>query len=490
MLNCLSSRRIAVVLATLLFSLIPELAFSQSPETSQTSEVPQTSEAVEQRLGQLEAEVQRLRQSRIAGPPPPSTSEDDAFGSLTEPWDDCTLPGDQCAGDGSMFGNHGDPKYPTVKLTGFFQADWGWFNQDLNNVAAVGDLQDGGDFRRTRLAAKGDVWDNVGYIIEMDFSAPGRPSFMDVWAEIRDVPVFNRVRIGQFRQPIGMGALTSVRELPFLECALPFAFLPFRQLGVMAHGQSENQRVTWAASAFRFPTDAFGGNVGDNGGYATAARVTWLPLYEDDGEFLIHVGAATSFGDPANNRVRYRNQPEFFVAETGGADLVPGGVPSNVPPFVDTGPIAANNFTIPGVEAAAVWHSFYIQSELLYSIVNQIGGPTLTFPGLYAHMGLFLTGETRPYNRANGVFSRIKPLDPVDGKGGLGAWEVAARWSYLDLNDAAIRGGRLQDVTIGLNWYLNPFMKFQVNYIRAFLASPISGDSTADIIAARAQVDF
>ncbi|MFV2068592.1 MAG: OprO/OprP family phosphate-selective porin, partial [Pirellulales bacterium] len=380
--------------------------------------------------------------------------------------------------------------FPTVRLTGFFQADAGWFYQDAASRLAVGDVQDGADFRRARLAATGNVWDNVGYILEYDFAFPGRPNFMDVWLEVRDLEVLGNLRVGQFKHPIGMEGLTSVRELTFMERALPFAFLPFRQIGLMAHDVAEDESSTWSVSAFRFPTDAFGGNVGDNGGYAMATRFTWLPVDEVDSGSFVHFGAAYSFGDPATDRVRYRNQPEFFVSETGGADLVPVGVPANVPPFVDTGPIAANNFNLFGVEAATSVGSLHLQSESIYAVVNQIGGPTVAFSGAYVQAGYILTGETRPYDHDKGVLGRIVPDEPFSRYRGRGAWEVAVRWSYLDLSDKNIRGGRLNDLTAGINWYLNRFTKCQLNYIHAFLDTPGLGDSDADIVAARGQIDF
>lgn len=187
--------------------------------------------------------------------------------------------------------------------------------------------------------------------------------------------------------------------------------------------------------------------------------------------------------------MRYRNQPEFFISETGGADLVPAGVPTNVPVFVDTGPIAAQNFNLFAIEGGIGFGSLYLQSEAMYAVVNQIGGPTVSFSGAYAHAGYFLTGEVRPYNRKAGVFGRVKPLNDF-GPCGMGAWEIAARWSYIDLNDANIAGGRMNDVTFGVNWYLNQRTKFQFNYIHAFLTNPTFGDNEAGIFAWRGQVDF
>lgn len=380
----------------------------------------------------------------------------------------------------------GTGQYPTVRLSGFFQADGGLFAQSSANRAAVGDIQDEADFRRARLQAIGDVWNNVGYSIEFDFAFPGRPSFMDVWMEIRDVIGGGNLRIGQYRQPIGMDGLTNVKELTFIERALPFALLPFRQIGAMWHTTGPDDASTFALSLFRFPTGPFGGNFGDNGGYSFATRVTGLLVDDGDGA-LVHVGGAFSFMDPSNDAVRYRDQPEFFVSETGGAATP---VPSPVPPFVDTGAIPTDNISLLGAELAGRFGQLHLQSELLVSVVQRIGAGSVVFPGMYVQAGYLLTGEVRPYNRKAGVLGRINPNSPFSSSGGRGAWEVAARWSYLDLSDASIRGGKLNDLTFGLNWYLNPHTKFQFNYIIAFLDSPVNNHSTAGIATLRAQVDF
>jgi phosphate-selective porin OprO/OprP len=97
-----------------------------------------------------------------------------------------------------------------------------------------------------------------------------------------------------------------------------------------------------------------------------------------------------------------------------------------------------------------------------------------------------------------GQIDRVKPFENFfwlrtrDGNpcSGCGAWEVAARLSYIDLSDENIRGGRLTDVTLGINWYLNPYCKFVGNYIHAFLDHPVRGDSDTDIYAVRAHLDF
>lgn len=118
--------------------------------------------------------------------------------------------------------------YPTVKLGGFFQAEAGWFHQDAESLAQLGDIQDNRGFRRTRLGASGKVAENVSYLLEMDFALLGRPSFRDVRMDISSVPLLGNVRVGVFRQPFGMEELTSARELTFLERSSLQGLAPFR----------------------------------------------------------------------------------------------------------------------------------------------------------------------------------------------------------------------------------------------------------------------
>ncbi|MCA8997995.1 MAG: hypothetical protein KDA80_13445 [Planctomycetaceae bacterium] len=383
--------------------------------------------------------------------------------------------------------------YPTVKVTGFFQADSVWVHQDADNRIAIvdgaplGDIQDGVDFRRARLAAAGDLAKNLGYMIEMDFAFPGRPSFMDVYGDIRDLPVVGNLRFGQWRQPFSIDGLTSVKELVFLERALPFAFLPFRQTGVGFYDSNECLGLTWAGSVFRYPVDFFGGNVGDDGGYGFAGRVTWLALDWSKCQ-TVHVGAGYSFADPSNDQIRFRNQPELFVGETPGAPF-PAPMPGSIPAFVDTGALAANNYNLYGTELASTWGPLFFQSEWMVATVDRIAAADTTFWGAYAQVAYCLTGEYHPYNKKSGVYTRIVPDHPLQRCCGFGAWEIAARWSMIDLVDQDVRGNELQDLTLGLNWYLHKNMKFQFNYIHPILTAD-NGTSSADLFALRGQVDF
>ena len=187
--------------------------------------------------------------------------------------------------------------------------------------------------------------------------------------------------------------------------------------------------------------------------------------------------------------MRYRSQPEFFIAETGGAAFVPAGVPSQIPPFVDTDVIPTKTANLFAAELACTSGPLHAQAEVIYASIDRLAASRVAFSGVTAQVAYVLTGEHRPYNRKAGVLGRIVPRHDF-GRQGHGAWEVAGRWSTLDLDDSDVRGGTLDTTTLGLNWYLNQHAKFQFNYIHAFLNSPMNGKSDADLFAVRAQVDF
>lgn len=374
------------------------------------------------------------------------------------------------------------PKYPTVAVTGFFQADALWFTQDAANREAVSGVHDVVDFRRARLAAKGNVAENVSYMIEFDFGFPGRPSFMDVWLDIADLPI-GHFRAGQWRQPFSMDALTSVRELAFFERALPFAFIPFRQTGIGFYDTALDERMTWAISGYRFPTNVFG-NVSGDDGYGMSTRLTGLLFSDPETNQNTHVGFGYTWNEPATGFTEIRTPPEVGFTQLDFRD-----VDFEVPFFVDTGRIPNDSYQVIGFELAQSFGSLVLQSEFMLASVGQVGGPTLTFSGMYAQASYVLTGEERKYNRSQGVFDGVDPANNF-GSCGWGAWELAARWSYIDLNDDNIRGGRLDDLTFGLNWYLNTHTKFQFQYVRSWLDSPVNGESACSIFGVRAQLDF
>lgn len=381
-------------------------------------------------------------------------------------------------------------QYPTFNWSGFLQVDSGWFIQDDANVEAVGKIGDRTGLRRVRLRAYGNTRRTTAYVVDLDFAASGHPSFRDVALSFHEVPLLQNVYFGYFQQPFSLDAMTSGQELLFVERRLPFAFAPFRQTGLATSGTYLEDRVRWAVSVYRFPTDQYGRSIGSSGGYALASRVTCLPWYQAEGRRLLHLGFGYSYGDPGDNLVEYQIQPGFFVAETGGSAAEEGGN-TGVPVFVDTGDIPTHSYSLFNAELGANLGPLHFQSEVTVSIVDQRGGPTTTFSGAYAQLGYYLTGESRPYDLREGVFKHARPLRDFRLRGdGHGAWEIAAGWSYIDLNDQNIQGGSMSEYSLQLNWYLNPLTKLMIAHTHSFLRDPEVGPSEAKIVGLRAQFRF
>lgn len=418
------------------------------------------------------------------------------------------------------------PSYPTARLSGFFHVDQGFFSQDATNRATLGDIQDGVGFRRARLQAVGAVSEFTTYSIEMDFATAGRPSFQDVWVEQKHLPFFGNLRIGQYRQPLTMDSLTPIRQLEFLERSLPFqAFDAFRRVGVMAYDKSDNEMSSWAYGVYKtgglnngpINDGRFGLDIGDQGGYSFAMRGTHLLYYDEaaDGRYLLHVGGHANFSrmtaSLANPVPYYQAQviPEFFVGDISNGFTTTTGTPT----FLNTGRIAADSYGFHGLQLAGQSGPAHFQAEYMFTSVNQIGAPNLFYDGFYVQGGYFLTGENRAYNRTFGTFDRIVPYTDFFGLGrhesicGWGAWEATARWSYVNLSDpnaVPLPGqpvppappnvfpnpGSMNESTLGLNWYWNPYAKVQFCWMHCMLNDDATGDSTADIFASRFQLEF
>jgi phosphate-selective porin OprO/OprP len=431
-------------------------------------------------------------------------------------------------------------EWPTFLITGFLQLDTAYYDQTPQNRATVGDAQDGTGFRRARLAVKGKVAEFTNYQMEVDFATAGRPSFFDNYVEQQNIPWIGTTKIGQFCQPFSVDSLTGFRNLTFLERSLPFlAFVPFRRLAIQNSDIADDQMTQWAYSFYRtggfnnapLGDDRFATDFGDVGGYSFSSRITHLLQYDPhaDDRYLWHVGASYNFsvlgandafgsgtaGNAGSPRPFYqaRVQPEFGTLgypENGGGF---GNAVNGTPTFADTGRYAADSFHLFGFETVYQAGPLGITSEYMGTVVNSVVGQ-IFYQGAYIQAGYRLTGEHRVYDKNTGTLGRLTPFTEFiplgdDGVRGWGAWEVAARWSFVDLrNPNSLDGhyynaatntftgtskagnGILNDTTVGLTWFLNRHFKVQFNWIHAMLNNTAKGGSTADLFVNRVQVDF
>ncbi len=374
-------------------------------------------------------------------------------------------------------------QYPTGELSGFLQVDSAAFNESAATRAAFGVINNKTAVRRARLALTGDLQSNVGYKLDAEFATPGHPTARDVFIDFKNRPLADRLVFGSTKVPFQLEALTSSKDFTFAERAPFFTFSPFRQVGIWADGTFEEERGTWSIAGFRAGKGGLVLNHSKDG-HGIAGRTTVLPWYEDNGRYLLHTGVNYSFFQPYGNSVRYDARLSFFSNQEPGINT-PG-----VPVLVDTGNIPANGVNLFNYELAGTLGAFNYQNEITFSLVDQIGGPSLIFYGGYTQIGWFLTGETRSYNRKTGVFGTLVPKESFFD-GGSGAWELAVRGSYLNLNDKNIQGGRLNSIELALNWFLSQNVSMKFNCLRGFIEnSTTTGNVDLDICGGRLQIIF
>jgi phosphate-selective porin OprO/OprP len=156
--------------------------------------------------------------------------------------------------------------------------------------------------------------------------------------------------------------------------------------------------------------------------------------------------------------------------------------------LVSTGPLPAKGGTAWGLEASANLANLYFAGELYEfgierdtACVGCAPGADPSFSGWYAEGSWILTGEAKTYqpnatNNGMATYANPRVAAPF-ARGGWGAWELAARYSTLDLNwragaagttcapAACIRGGEQKIWSIGLNWYLNDNFRLMLDWM-------------------------
>ena len=373
-----------------------------------------------------------------------------------------------------------------LQFGGRLQSDWAMVDLNQPLESAIGGEGHGTEFRRARLYFSGSVYDRVIFKAQYDFAntGDGETALKDAYIGLTNLGPIDKVLVGHMKESFSIDELTSSKYITFMERSLAGAFSPGRNTGFAIHDTVLDKRILWQLGTFKDSNDS-GYGFDDDGMWNVTGRIAGVPLYEDDGAKVVHLGFAYShqFRGGSDFMLRYRQRPESHLA----------------PYLADTGAmIPTNDINLINPEIAVVWGPASFQAEYMRSFVEGDDGMRdMTFWGSYAQLSYFLTGEHRNYKLGSGAFDRVKPnanFNPA--KGDWGAFELGVRYSYLDLNDEFMRGGKLWDITAGLNWYLFPNTRVTLNYVHSELDNrlispdPDDLDGNADLVQARFQLDF
>ena len=360
------------------------------------------------------------------------------------------------------------------------------------------------EFRRLRLSAAGHGYGVFDYRLEFDIGSGTRENdtmlngveIADVYVSARDVPLFGEIRMGYVKKPFGLENLASSSHVTFMERGLPAELSSLRELGIAAFNYTSLENTTFAAGVFLHDfLDTEYAVVDDSQGFNFVGRLTHLPYYDQwsEGRYLVHTGIAYAFTQPRRQTHPFLPALPFYPVEFDARPEINRG--SNL---VTTGDLNTRQVHTANAEAAIVWGPVSAQAEATMVRVKEVDLGTVDLYGTYVMASYFLTGENRGYDREKAAFDRVTPyenfwiVDTCRGpQAGWGAWEVAARWSYLDFSDIA--GQQLNDLTVGVNWYWNPHSRMMLNWIHPFAHRSPNGlgiDSQGDILAMRLEVEF
>jgi len=361
-----------------------------------------------------------------------------------------------------------------VAIGGRLQFDAAFFDEDEGSIGR------GSEIRRARLYVAGTFDRHWSYKNQIDFAGEA-VSINDAYLRYSGLPA--RLTLGNFKEPFSLEELVSARFTTFMERALPNVFAPARNVGLAADMNGRlASRGGWSASL-----GVFGEGVNDSGfdsnfrreddeGVGVTGRLTVAPIATDDR--LVHLGGAASYRDTGDGTtLRLRQRFESHIADRR---------------LVDTGLIfGVDSLLRTGTEAALAWGPFSLQGEYMQAGLQRSGPEDLDFSGYYVYGSWFLTGESRAaaYSTGSGKFGRLVPNAPVGV--GLGGWELATRFSRIDLSDRDIAGGEEENLTVALNWYPTYNVRFGAEYVHVLDVSggPNDGDEPA-AFQMRAQVDF
>jgi phosphate-selective porin OprO and OprP len=381
----------------------------------------------------------------------------------------------------------------TFALRSLIQFDSGYFSQGRNPANV--DLNSGSNFRRAQFGFTGTAWRDWSYNFTYDFGGNGVEKngyIYTAYLQYDGLKPFG-FRVGAFAPPAGIDDATGSADLLFLErtsvtdIARNIAGAPSRE-GVSVFAQGERYLVSVAYTGKKV-TDAAAFDAQE----AIVSRASWLAVSNSDVKWLLDANVTHVLKTPdlapgtnGSNVFRFINGPEIAIDATR---------------TVDTGNIDTQRVTQWGVETAATYGPLYGQAGYFrFNVDRRTLLPDPNFRGWYALATWSLTGETHSYDPATASFRGLRPAKPLGSDGGIGAWEIKARYSNVNLDyfagvaaaSGGVAGGVQNVWSLGLNWYPTSGIRFALNYdnIQVNHINAPATDISANAISLRSQISL
>ncbi len=308
--------------------------------------------------------------------------------------------------------------------------------------------------RRVRPILAGTLYHDFDFFFQPDFGQNAAAVY-DAYLDVKPFSYVN-LRIGKFKLPLGLERLQTDSYLTFAERGLTADLIPQRDTGLELYGGFFGNALTYQAAFTNGTADgAFTPDSDSNNAKVGTLRVFAQPFKNSNTDPLKGLGLGLAGGYSADGTAlptfkTAAGQEQFFSYNTGVSF---DGEQSHLNP-----------------EANYYYGPLGLYGE--YAESNQVA--QLAKVKTRLTNDAWQGGVSWVLTRENASYTGVSPNKNFDLQSGTwGAWEVAARYQKLQIDpqtftlgfaSLATSASRATAYTLGLNWYLNKFVKFVTDY--------------------------
>jgi phosphate-selective porin len=359
----------------------------------------------------------------------------------------------------------------------FSISPYGYVNTDYRAYHGDGAPANTFVLRQARFGFQGNYGSHFDFAILADAAATTGSVVRDVYLNVRYNPML-QFQAGQFKTPFGQETGIGDTSLDFVERGFqsllyPSAATAYRSPGAAFHGDIDGGVVQYWVGAFNGKGYALANTTNQP---EVVGRLRFYPWRKSKSDWFkqLAFGGSVDFA-----RSRGLSGDQSF------AGTLPDGAYSFFPQFAINGPIQRYNGEFTYLKKNFSLRGEYDQLNQFRQNVGSLQSGGLGFislPGIVAKAWdisttYLITGERRPENGTPRVKRPLFGPDTPGGQGrGLGAWEVAFRFTGIQANEPATNllneytpgfvpgfNDHTFEYTAGLNWYPNYWVKYVIN---------------------------
>jgi len=358
-----------------------------------------------------------------------------------------------------------------IRFRANLQVDGRWFSDKGTPQSADTFL-----VRKARPYLEGTVDNIYDFRVMPDFGQ-GKAILVDAYVAGRFRPWFT-LQAGKFKGPVGLERLQPDQYNRFLELGLPSDLVPNRDLGVQLGGDLFGGALSYAVGYFDGVTDGSSTDanaspdVDNDGKKDVEGRLFSQPFLSSGNPYLSGLGFGVggtyvnATGSATNTLLatyKTTSTQSFFGYRTGTSATYADGRRERLAPQLF---YYAGSF---GLLAEYVRSSQDVSRQVSTALKRS---DTIDNSAWQVSASYFLTGERESYNN----FIPRSRFTPGRQGSGWGAWELVARLQELRIDRAAFAGGassfadpglaprRAFAYGIGLNWYLDEYVRWMFDY--------------------------